>query len=89
MLASPKPKTLKELIQYLQEEPNLIIKTSFTRKNIRFEKFKDGCFSFDEQKYNFCLHSGKSEIGITIGENGFTAHRESSNTNFLFTTGKI
>lgn len=84
MLANPKPKTLKELILYLQDEPNLVIKTSFTKKNIKFEKFVDGCFSFNEDKYNFCLHRGKSEIGISIGDKGFTAHKDSGNINFLF-----
>lgn len=80
MLAIPKPKTLRELILFLRESPKLLV----DKKKITFEKFDNGCFSFDESKFNFCLHDGERELGLTVNQKGFIVHRKSGEQSFLY-----
>lgn len=84
----PKPKNLKYLILFLEERPNLSVQTSLGKKKIKFEKFSDGCFNFDEPQYNFCLHNGNKELGLTIVSRGFIVHKENSIVNYTYSTSE-
>lgn len=80
MLAIPKPKTLRELILFLGEKPNLMV----DRKKITFKKFEDGRFSFEESQYNFSLHDGERELGLTVDQKGFIVYRKSGEQSFTY-----
>lgn len=86
MLKSPKPTTLRELISYLRECPQVTVQNAVGRKKTIFNDFDSGAFSFADEKYNFKLQNPTEsrEIGLTIGEKGFIVVCGEKSTTYYF-----
>lgn len=84
MLDIPKPKSFKELLHFLQEQPLVRLQTSFGRRKLTFQRFEDGFLIFKEI-YAACLKTQNMvEVGLTFDEKGFIVERDNKQLIFSY-----
>lgn len=85
MLKTPRPTTLRELIPFLSEQPNVTVQSNQGRRKIRFENYEKGTFRFNEPEFNFNLHDKDfHEVGLTIGQKGVIVVCGDKSTTYYF-----
>lgn len=85
MLADKPPRSLKELILFLGDHPNVQVQNIKGKRPASFKGFEDGCFTFDFPDANFCIRPrNHHEIGIIFGDKGFVLEIDKKTVSYKY-----